>query len=869
MIFTAPLALVGLFALPAIVYLLRLNPPPARRVTFPPLALLQDLASQQRTPRRIPLWLLLLRLSAAALIIFGLAAPSLHPPPALPGIGPVLLVIDNGWSSAADWQARRDAAQNIAAAAARADRGVAVLATAPDASGMAPRITGVMAAVQAGQIIDALQPLPWPVDRRLAAAALRNAPQQTRIYIADGITDGPGFSDFLTTLSPNRILSAPTLPALLLAPHLGADGSLAVHLDNPPPNARVTARTANGDVLTSAPVSTAGDSTIALPLPLADQITAVSLDGPPTAGGTLLLDSSTRADLIGVAAGGFNAETPFLSPLYFIRRALPDGSQYFTGDLRHLIASKADVIVLADAPLDPEQQAEARAYLAQGGILIRFAGPITAAAPDPVTPDPLLSGDRRLGGALTWTAPQTIAPTSAGGPLSGLPGDSAVTVSRQILADPTRLSPSTVWVRLSDGTPLVLGTPVGSGYLVYFLTSANADWSNLALSGLFPSMLKRVTGLAHGAAPRANLLLSLQSTLSAFGTIGPGVATTSLTAGQLAITSVSPAHPPGLYGSGGVSIALNLGGHVPAPAASALPSPVPLTGQPNPRNFGPGLIATAILMLAFDLMISLIRRGMLGVRRIVFFLAIIVLPTTSQAQNASLQAELGYIRTGNPATDQITVDGLTYLSADVSAHTSAQLANPVGLDPAVDDLSLYPLIYWPILPGVPPPAPASCAALTGYMQHGGLLLIDTTGGDPGDAGSGAGFAPGTGAALAQATACLNLPPLVPLTADDVLAHCFYIVQDFPGRFTGAPVLIAAAAARDADGVTPIIIGENDWAGAWARDVTGAPEQTPLPGGEDQRDTADRFGTNLVIYALTGSYKADQSNVPDLLDKLGQ
>ena len=140
---------------------------------------------------------------------------------------------------------------------------------------------------------------------------------------------------------------------------------------------------------------------------------------------------------------------------------------------------------------------------------------------------------------------------------------------------------------------------------------------------------------------------------------------------------------------------------------------------------------------------------------------------------------------------------------------------------------------------------------------------------PAAQGSGAGFAPGAAAAFTRVTACLNLPALEPLTTANVLAHCFYIIPDFPGRFTGAPVLIATQAARDADGVTPVIVSQNDWAGAWARDAAGMPEQSPLPGGEAQRMIADRFGINLVIYALTGSYKADQIFAHAVLDKLGQ
>ena len=41
------------------------------------------------------------------------------------------------------------------------------------------------------------------------------------------------------------------------------------------------------------------------------------------------------------------------------------------------------------------------------------------------------------------------------------------------------------------------------------------------------------------------------------------------------------------------------------------------------------------------------------------------------------------------------------------------------------------------------------------------------------------------------------------------------------------------------------------------------------GGEVQREMAFRAGVNLVMYALTGNYKADQVHIPALLERLGQ
>jgi hypothetical protein len=871
MIFLAPAVLLGFLALPALYFLLRLTPPAARRQAFPPLALLRDLPVEERTPRRMPLWLLLLRLLAAGLVILGLAGPSLHPAPLLSGGGPVLLVIDNGWAAAADWAARRDAALRLADGAGRAGRGVAILATARAPSNAAPAILGVMDAAAARQVIAALQPVPWPVDRAGATAALLQAPAGAkRIYLADGITDGAGFDGFMRALKPARILSDGVAAPLLAVGGLTPDGKMVAHRLAGPRSADVLAETAAGAVLARAKFNTDGDAAVDLPLALAGKVSKLVLAGAPSAGGVLLLDGSSHGALVGLLAGGANADAAYVGALYFVRRALPAGSQVLTGTFADLVRDRVNVIVLADAPLDEAGLNAAQDFLADGGEIIRFAGPLTAGAPDALTPDALLAGDRRLGGALTWTAPQALAAFPADSPFAGLAADPKAKTSRQVLADPTRLDPATVWARLGDGTPLVLGAVVGRGTLVSVLTTANADWSGLALSGLFPQMLGRLVGLAHGAPVRPGAALTLVSALGAFGDVAPAAVPARLTASALPDITVSPAHPPGFYGAGGAAVALNLGGHVPPLVAADLPGATPLAGGPPARNFGPALIAAALALLALDLMVSLWLRGALRRPALVTaILAAAMAPPAARAQDAALATTLAYVVTGDAATDQISADGLGYLSAIVSGHSSARLGAPAGVTPGIDALNLYPMLYWPVLANAPAPSPAACAALVSYMQHGGLLVADTQGGDAEAPGSGAGFAPGAGAALARATSCLDLPPLETLTATNVLAHCFYIVQDFPGRFEGAPVYLATAAARDADGVTPVLIGQNDWAGAWAHDANGNAEQTPIPGGEDQRTTAARFGTNLVIYALTGSYKADQANLPALLDKIGQ
>ena len=153
------------------------------------------------------------------------------------------------------------------------------------------------------------------------------------------------------------------------------------------------------------------------------------------------------------------------------------------------------------------------------------------------------------------------------------------------------------------------------------------------------------------------------------------------------------------------------------------------------------------------------------------------------------------------------------------------------------------------------------------MGHGGMLLIDTKGSTSSD-GSFTGIdAPGP-QALRQATGGLDIPPLSPVDPGHVLSHSFYLLRSFPGRYVGAPVWVAAG-DQGGDNVSPLIIGANDWASAWAVDATGDTPYAVIPGGETQRTMAYRFGVNAVIYALTGNYKSDQVHVPALLERLGE
>ncbi len=537
---------------------------------------------------------------------------------------------------------------------------------------------------------------------------------------------------------------------------------------------------------------------------------------------------------------------------------------------------------------------------------------------NPLLPVKLLAGTRELGGAMSWSHPEHPAAFPADSPFAGLAVPDEVTVSRQVLARPSADLAASSWARLADGTPLVTHATLGDGQLVLFHVTSNADWSNLPLSGLFPEMLQRLVQRSVGlASPGDRTVLSPVETLGGDGVLGPPPpAAQGLAADAFGSTPASPTHPAGLYGPAASRRSLNLADALPplAPAAAfgALRS---LADRVPDRPLGPALLALSLLLLAIDLLATMAVRGLVRGpvcrrrTRAGIAAGVLALLATGMAwpgagparaveavappapletvPPAALETRLAYVVTGDEGIDAVSREGLQGLSSYANARTSAQLGQPEGVVPGRDDLAFYPMIYWPVTPATVPatPAPAWTAALASYMGHGGILLIDTQGIDPSaDQGTGqgadpapsdtatAGFTldvPGTRAALRRATAGLDIPSLRPVDGQHVLSHSFYLLHAFPGRYVGTPVWVARADDLGNDGVSPVIIGANDWAAAWAVDDTGQTPFAVIPGGDDQRTLAYRFGVNAVIYALTGNYKTDQVHVPALLQRLGE
>lgn len=895
--FAAPWALAALITLPAIWWLLRITPPSPRIVEFPAFRLLRDLITREETAARTPWWLLLLRLLILALVIFGLAQPILNPATRLPGSGPLLLVVDNGWAAARNWPERVETATQLLAQAAREDRQVFLLATARGQSDEPLKVDGPLRPEDARAAIEALSPSPWASDRAAAAAALAAAnlsPIAHAVWLSDGLDSGGAdqLGQALQGLTQSRVYGADTaLDTLVLLPPAQGSTTLSTPVLRPQTrgeqNVAVLAFADDGSPLgRAAGKFTDGGERIELGFDLpperARDIVRLTLENQATAGGTVLIDERWRRRPVGIVSGrGEGYEQPLLSDLFYLERALEPFSEVRRGTIESLFGSgDLSLIILADVGGLTETETQAmQSWIEKGGVVLRFAGPRMAQGVDALLPVKLRGGDRSLGGALSWTEPAKLAPFPDASPFAGLAIPADVAVARQVLAEPAPDLAEKTWARLLDGTPLVTAVRQGEGHLILVHTTAAPEWSNLSLSGLFVEMLRRTVALAAGvtATDSAALLEPLRA-LTGNGQIGAmGAAARPLAANEFVKTIPGPLHPAGFYGKADDQRALNLSPSLAKPALLA-----PLVASLDAESYGTrgetplrAWVLTAALLLALiDSVIALWLRGLLrlpNLRRATaalaaFVLSLHLLPGQARADEeraaqAATGTYLAYVETGDSSFDDVSRAGLEGLSRILADRTAVDAKGALGVDLETDELAFYPLLYWPISEGQRPPSDAAIARLNNYLRTGGMILFDTR-----DVATGGAGGIETLRSLARG---LDIPPLSPAGPDHVIARAFYLLQDFPGRNIGAELWVESVESERNDGVSSVIIGGNDFAAAWAVDGNGRAMFPVQPGGERQRELAYRFGVNLVMYALTGNYKADQVHVPFILERLGQ
>lgn len=913
--FAAPLLLLGLLVLPILWLILRAVPPAPIRRRFPAVALLLGLKDDASVTDRTPWWLLLLRMLAVAAVIIGLAGPVLNPQTdRQPSSLPLLLVMDGGWAGAQDWTSRAELVDRLLAEAGRDGRSVAVMRLS------SPEDVLLQSADLWRGRLAGLSPQPWTPTADMVDRAITGLPDGN--FDTHWFTDGleyEGRDTMLAALETRGTVSAfaSGRAPLALLPATYRDGVLRIAAqraqDGPAQDLTVAAHGLDpagaSRILATVPLNfesgeTYTETEASLPAELRARITRFEIEGIRSAGAVALSDDSLSRREVALIAGRDDREgLELLSPLHYLRQALAPNADLLEGALTDVLPANPDVIILADvATLSPAEEAALLEWTEEGGLLLRFAGPRLAASEvsrteeHPLMPVRLRAGGRSVGGAMSWGDPKSLAPFSENSPFFGLTVPADVTVSAQVMAQPDPTLADRVIAQLTDGTPLVTRKAIGQGQVVLMHVTANAEWSSLPLSGLFVRMLDRLAVSSLGQQVETS---DLEGTtwqpvhvLDGMGRVQDAQTMAGVSGAMLLTAALGPDLRPGLYDSGDRRIARN------TMSSDTTLQPVNWPGRIAVEGFARALetpltgymLAGALILLLADVIASLALSGrLLGAKAAaILAVALLTMPQDSVAQQsggdddfaiaATSELRLGHIMTGDSRLDDMALAGLRGLSETLFFRTSVEPAEPMSVNLETDEIGLFPFLYWPITPDQPTPSAEAYEKLNRYLRSGGMILFDTRDADV----AGFGAASPNGRKLQQLAEPLDIPALEPLPQDHVLTRTFYLLQDFPGRHNARDVWVEAS-SPDAeqvegmpfrnlnDGVTPVVIGGNDWAAAWAKDARGNALVPVGRGyaGERQRELAYRFGVNLLMHVLTGNYKSDQVHVPALLDRLGQ
>jgi hypothetical protein len=657
-----------------------------------------------------------------------------------------------------------------------------------------------------------------------------------------------------------------------------------------------------------------------LPVELRNDIARIEITGERSAGAVQLLDKRWRRRTVGIVSGAIaDMAEPLLSSSYYVQRALEPFADVRIAQgqspaeaVDRFLDQNLPMLILTDVGNVTDAHDRLAQWIEDGGVLVRFAGPRLAASDDDLVPVKLRRGGRILGGTLSWDKPQPLAAFSRESPFAGMPVPNDVTVTRQVLAEPDATLSDNTWATLADGTPLVTAARHGKGLIVLFHVTGDTRWSDLPLSGTFVEMLKRIVALAgttnvanagnaktqaiHEVAQPSRMLDGFGSFIAPPPTARPVPADFS--------GSATAEHPPGFYGPPESLLAVN----TLAPTNRLAPldfSPLATASHAiyrtqEPQDLRGPIFLAALMLLLLDSLVVLFLGG--GIQRlmprrsrvataavlIVAALGFTLVQARAQEETpnpavpqSALETKLAYVITGNSDVDAISKAGLAGLTLFLAQRTALEPGDPIGLDIAHDELAFYPLIYWPIVPGAPRPSDDALKRIDTYMKDGGTVLFDTRDAlvaPPGPNGETRG--PGM-LELRKILSSLDIPELEPVPRDHVLTKTFYLLRDFPGRFDTGQLWVEALPteteqeeaanrpARGGDGVSSILITSNDLAGAWATRSDGQPMLPMVDGEPRQREMAFRAGVNIVMYTLTGNYKADQVHVPALLERLGQ
>ncbi|UPT72609.1 MAG: DUF4159 domain-containing protein [Elusimicrobiota bacterium] len=469
---------------------------------------------------------------------------------------------------------------------------------------------------------------------------------------------------------------------------------------------------------------------------------------------------------------------------------------------------------------------------------------------------------------------------------------SRVMVHRRFLLEPS--AGAQTWAVDAGGAPLLVAGPVGRGRAVVWAAPLDASWSNLGLKPLFVPWARACLALtvpesAADAARRVKVGDPVERAWSRgeaapdrVTVVGPDGRRTTLTvAGRKAV--LAEAGQPGLYlfeepGGRATVFAADLDRSRGESDLTAAPSPpwrpAPPDGLDQPfldavygQDLGAWFLCLAALAFLLELVLALPSKAARAMtltprkdahahRRALTAVSLVIAllhagPLYAQQGDRFVWTQLQLGESWDPYPDApAAVAGWLGEVTSVRAGAERRVIT-------LGDAALFssPFLYLGGSSGPPELRDDELRRLRQFVSGGGFLWIEDNGGGP----------PGSFDRWVRRELPRVLPDaeLKPLPADHVLYRTFFLLKGPAGRVR----VHGAVEGVEWGGRVAVLYTRDDALGAWARDALGRPLRACVPGGEAQRELARRLTLNVVMYSLTGSYKADAVHQSAILDKL--
>jgi hypothetical protein len=922
--FYHPLYLISLLLLPLIYFLIKLTPPQPHVILFPPISILKKLVPAEKTPKNSPLLLLIVRLFLVGAIITALAGPYYQiSDKVIINNQPLLIVVDDSWSSAQDWDQRKNFIQNLIHEAELQSVPTYIYAASDN------NISQFIDYATTRNRIKILNPKPYVPNYSEAINIIREFTKSHEnchiVWLAPALAH-PDAGEFITSLesdkkkTPNISIYANHNDIKILRNPINQKEAIHIDIENYNQSLNspieIIASDFYGNTLFQQhfdqKFQTKDKILIKAPLELRNKVSHLRINNQHTAGSVALLDDRSRRARIGIfAQSKDNSTQPLLSAYYFLSKALnpfadiviPNSGSITPID--DLLSQNITTLILSDVGLltEPDEHAVAK-FLTDGGSLIRFSGPNLAAKADDLLPVKLRPASRNLGGAISWEKPKKIAQFEHSSPFYEFSIPDDILISRQLLAEPTNDLNDKTWVRLEDGTPLVTADRRGKGLLVFFHISAETSWSNLPISGLFIDMLNKLSlysfisdEIKKNDVTEINnssqLSLRAVKLLDGFGNFLPGPidSVPSISLNNSGFTDSN--NLPGFYVDGSITRAVQpiSKNEILSKLDDIIKNKTINTLDDISRyDLSSVFLLLSVLLFLIDTLLSTPKSNLsiniFKFPKLILFITILLAPNDEAYATSSpsdqlpskemisiLTSRLAYVLNGDNNIDATAYDGLKHLTNELRARTSYEPGDPIGLDLNKDDLSLYPLIYWPIYASMPQPNEKVIQKLATFMRFGGTVIFDTRNGDAYSNVIGESQESSWLRLLLQQ---LDVPVVEQVPRDHVITKTYYLINKIQGSsepcdsWVEKTFMDVADEQRNnfiqsTDNVSSLIITSCNLASAWSR----FSRENNFSSNKDTHnlELAMRSGINIVMYTLTGNYKSDQVHKRRIIERL--